>query len=331
MAVLSPDDVGIILTYQCPSACAHCLYNCGPRRKGALSVETLRAALDALRVYPRPPQVHFTGGEPFLHFDLLLAGAQLAAERGIVAYLETGASWCVDDGETLARFAALRDAGLRAVLISVSPFHAERIPLARTLRAIRAAQQVFGARRALIYQEAFVELLRRFGESAPIPLDRYTEAYGPETARELLWDGFGVIPGGRAGYRLGQLARKRPAEMFVGQSCAWDLLYAPHSHFDLYGNFVPGFCGGLSVGDWRELPALLADFQAGRYPRLIEILAAQGPYGLFELAQVEAGYRPLPDGYAGKCHLCVDARRSLAARGAYPELQPLDFYTTFDV
>jgi len=28
MPVLSPEDVGIILSYRCHSACKHCLYNC---------------------------------------------------------------------------------------------------------------------------------------------------------------------------------------------------------------------------------------------------------------------------------------------------------------
>jgi hypothetical protein len=34
----------------------------------------------------------------------------------------------------------------------------------------------------------------------------------------------------------------------------------------------------------------------------------------------------LPDGYAGKCHLCVDVRRHLVRRGGFPELRPAAFY-----
>ncbi len=331
MVTLHPDDIGIILSYQCSNACAHCLYNCGPRRREVMTPAQLCAALDALCVYPRLPQIHFTGGEPFLHYDLLLEGTRLAVERGIRAYLETGAGWCVDDAITVKRFAALHAAGLRAVLISCSPFHAERVPLAYTLRAIRAAQQVFGVAQTIVYQASYVELLWRMSldPEQPVPLARYAELYGSETARVLLWDEFGIIPGGRAGYCLGHLTEKRPAAAFVGQACAGSLLHAQHSHFDLHGNFVPGFCGGLSVGDWRALPVLLADFQAERYPLLIALLVTAGPYRLYELAQAEHGYRPLVEGYTGKCHLCVDVRRHLAAQGNYPELQPGDFYESF--
>ena len=81
MFALAPQDVGIILSYRCHSGCKHCLYNCGPHwEKEPMSAETLREALEAVTVWPRTPQVHLTGGEPFLFFDLLLEGARIATE-----------------------------------------------------------------------------------------------------------------------------------------------------------------------------------------------------------------------------------------------------------
>ena len=327
MFLLYPQDVGIILTYRCHSGCKHCIYNCGPRWPDeAMSPETLRQALEALLIYPQPPQVHFTGGEPFLHFPLLLEGVRVAAELGIHRYLETSAGWCTGEAETVERFTALREAGLEAILISCSPFHAERIPPVRALRAIRAALEVFGARRVTVYRSEFLELMRRFDLERPTPLSRYEEEFGVEEARRILWDGYGLVSGGRSGYELGHLVPCHPARAFARQDCAGDLLYAAHSHVDLYGNFIPGFCGGLAVGDWHELPRLLDDFQAGRYPPLIEVLVDQGPYGLFEMARERYGYQPLPGGYAGKCHLCVDVRRHLVRVDDFPELRPPGFY-----
>jgi hypothetical protein len=50
-----------------------------------------------------------------------------------------------------------------------------------------------------------------------------------------------------------------------------------------------------------------------------------------ELAQVRAnyGYEELSDGYAGKCHLCVDVRRRLASREEFAELRLREFYEAF--
>ena len=56
------------------------------------------------------------------------------------------------------------------------------------------------------------------------------------------------------------------------------------------------------------------------------MLVEHGPYGLCEFAQQEYGYQPLPDGYTGKCHLCVDVRRHLVGVGDLLELRPLAFY-----
>jgi hypothetical protein len=278
-----------------------------------------------MSVWPQKPQVHLTGGEPFLHFDLLLEGARIATELGIYTYLETSGAWCRDRDEAGERFQALKSAGLQSVLISCSPFHAERIPPERMLRAAQAAIDVFGAHRVTVYQSQYLELLQKLGIEHPTPLSRYTDEFGRDGAYRLLWQGFGVISGGRSGYALGHLVNKQPAEAFA-ESCASTLLHARHSHFDLYGNYIPGFCGGIAAGDWQQLPQLLDDFQAERYPPLVEILIERGPWGLTELARAEYGYNPTVEGYAGKCHLCVDVRRHLAATGEFDELRPQGFY-----
>jgi hypothetical protein len=291
-----------------------------------MSADDLRRALETVADWVPRPQVHFTGGEPFLHFDLLEAGAQIASQLGIQAYVETSAGWCTDQGRAEERFAALRRAGLQFVLISCSPFHAERIPPVRTLRAVRAALEVFGPQRVAVYRSEFLQVVQQFGLERPTPLSRYEELLGAEEAWRLLWQGYGIISGGRAGYRLGHLVPGRPSEAFRGMVCSGELLYAHHSHFDLHGNYIPGFCGGLALGSWYDLTRLRDDFMAERYPPLIEELIAQGPYGLGELAQAQHDYRPLADGYAGKCHLCVDVRRHLLEADEFAELRPRGFY-----
>ncbi len=330
MFALCPEDLGLILTYRCHSGCKHCLYNCGPRwEKEPISSSTLHEALEAVCTWTRRPQVHLTGGEPFLCFERLLEGTQVATELGLACYVETSASWCTDEAEAVERFTVLREAGLQAVLISCSPFHAERIPPLRTMRAIHAAIKVFGPRQTIVYLPNFIEILQRFDLDRPTPLARYEEEFGAERAGQILWGGYGIISGGRAGYRLGHLVPHYPVTALVQKRCARELLHAPHSHFDLYGHFIASFCGGLTVGDWHDLPQLLDDFQAGRYPPLVERLIEYGPHGLFEWAQANYDYHPLPEGYTGKCHLCVDVRRHLVqvAPDDFPELRPRGFYT----
>ena len=328
---LQPRDLGLILGYRCQAACAHCLYNCGPGWGDWITSEDVREALSAAkRAWGSGFQVHLTGGEPFLNYPLLLAATEIASGLCIPVYLETNGGWCRDLDQVEARFRELRQASLGAVLVSVSPFHQEAIPLKRPLEAITAARSVFGAGRVMVYQSDWLPELSRHGLGERVPLACYLEDYGKERAGLHLWMNFGLISGGRAGYRLGDWIPKRPAESFRSQNCQEELLHAQHSHLDLYGSFIPAFCGGIRLGDWHTLDQVIEDARAGQLPPLIDLLAAEGPYGLYAHARDAYGYQPLEEGYAGKCHLCVDLRGHLLQKGAYPEtLQPAKFYQSF--
>lgn len=71
-----------------------------------------------------------------------------------------------------------------------------------------------------------------------------------------------------------------------------------------YGNFIPGFCSGLTVGDWHNLLCALDDSQADHYPPLVEVLVERGSCGLVEMARAQHGCHPLPEGYVGRRHIC---------------------------
>lgn len=328
---LSPTDVGLVLSYQCPNACKHCVYNCGPGWKDWLAPQDITPALQTIRKLNQDIQVHITGGEPFLNFPLLLQTVCLAHELHLPVYVETSAEWCYSASIAEERFTALRKAGLLAVLISCSPFHAEKVPLKRTLLAIEVAIEVFGPRNVIVYTAEWIEHIWHFGLDTPVSINQYVLAYGGETAGMMFWDGYGLISGGRAGYNLGRLKELDNAEEFRQENCLAEILFAPHSHLDPYGNYISGYCGGLRTGSWREIDKLSSNLQSGIYSDLIGRLIEQGPYGLYTLALEQYQYTPLPGGYVGKCHLCVDVRRHLFQRAGaiFQELQPVEFYTHF--
>lgn len=323
---LYPVDLGLVLSYRCQSGCAHCLYNCGPAWSEWMTREDIRKALEITFIWDQPLRVHLTGGEPFLNYPLLHHAVRMAGELGINCYCETNAGWCVSGQLVEKRFRRLHEAGLQAILISCSPFHAERIPPKRTLLAIAVALDVFGPKRVIVYLAEWLDQIARFGIDRTTPLEHYIESFGSEPAGVMFWEGYNLIPGGRSGYRLGHLTSRKRANAFRYENCRNEILFAQHSHFDLYGNYISGFCGGLSVGQWSELPRLIDRYQHGDYPPLIGILVNEGPYGLYLLAHRDFGYKPLVHGYAGKCHLCVDVRRHLFEYNQFAELKPAGFY-----
>ncbi len=324
---LHPSDIGLILSYKCQCACAHCLYNCGPDWVEWMPPSEVQAALEAMLNWDHHFQVHITGGEPFLNYPLLKEAVQQAVSLGIPCYVETNAGWCVREELVERRFSELRNCGLSAVLISCSPFHAESIPPQRTLLGIDKAIQIFGAQNVIVYLADWMQKVAGNDIQDTTTLEHYIILHGEKNAGRLFWDGYSLIPGGRAAYRLGHLVDKHPADRFMDENCSIEILYAHHSHFDLYGNYISGFCGGLTIGSWRELPQLMEAFSSGSYPPLVRNLIENGPYILFQYAVDAFGYIPDEEGYVGKCHLCVDVRRHLADRDEFFELQPDLFYS----
>jgi len=291
-----------------------------------MTLEVAREAVQAMKHWQHRFQVHLTGGEPFLNLELLCQAARILAEAAIPQYVETNAGWCTDAGKTREWLEEVRRAGVGAILISCSPFQAEHIPLRRALVAIEQALQVFGPNGVIVYQTHCIRQVAQFSVDEVVPLEAYVERYGKDAAGRIFWDEYSLIGAGRSSYALGHLSRKYPAEHFRGETCAHELLHPHHSHFDLYGNHISWFCGGLRVGDWRRLAQTLNDFAGGNFPPLIQVLVTQGPWGLLAVAQKEYHYRRRPEGYTSKCHLCTDLRRHLVQLEDFPELQPRQFY-----
>lgn len=98
-----------------------------------------------------------------------------------------------------------------------------------------------------------------------------------------------------------------------------------HNHFDNYGNYVPGFCAGVTLGDCRKLDELLREgVDTVRFP-VLGLLMEEDLKGLLALAR-ERGYQESAQGFYSKCHLCMELRKHLALTGDYPELSPREFY-----
>ena len=87
--------------------------------------------------------LHFTGGEPFLNFGLLLRAVDISRQLGIPStFVETNSYWCLDDKSTKEKLRALKERGLEGILISVNPFYLEYISFERKERCIRIASEI---------------------------------------------------------------------------------------------------------------------------------------------------------------------------------------------
>jgi hypothetical protein len=323
---------GIILTYQCSNQCRHCLYAASPSWTDWISEADAVTILKELGKQRRfLTGIHIAGGEPFLKPDLVEFIVRKAIELDVpLDYVETNAFWCWNDERTEETFHRLKKAGLRAVLVSASPFHLEFVPMERTRRAVRIGRKVFGAHGVVIFTDFFYEQLHEVDPRHELPLEDYIEAMGQERASLAFASEYSLIPNGRAATQLVHLYERHPASYFFGDTCAAELSSPHHIHIDLYGNYIAGLCAGISLGDGRDLDALYSGINLDEVP-VLERLIRGGVEALFGWAVEEFGYEENPGGYIAKCHLCLDIRTHLAKAGSgFQELAPLDFYKNLE-
>jgi len=324
---------GIFLSYRCTAECRHCMYACSPFwRDEWISVGDLERVLSQLagRIVESPlgPSMvglnyglHFTGGEPFLNFNLLLKAVELARDFHIPSvFAETNAYWCIEDGSTRSRLNHLKDAGLHGLLVSVNPFIVEWVPFERVERAVRIGREVFG-RNLIVYQDFFYHQLKGLGLRDTLSFERYLGM----VSLDELHGRVELLPTGRAVYRLAGLYRKYPARFFFDECCREELSRGWHIHVDNYCNYITGYCGGISIGDGRDVDSILEGVDLRDLPIIRSLLSSLGC--LYMFAQKNYGYKEHASGYISKCHLCLDIRKHLSnISDDFKELKPKEFY-----
>jgi AdoMet-dependent heme synthase len=110
-----PHVVAWNLTRRCNLECAHCYISAGPTERATSELDTatcLRIVDELLAVNPAPLLI-LSGGEPLLRDDLTVI-ARRASEQGATVVVGTNGTLLTDE-----RIAALKDAGVRGVAVSV--------------------------------------------------------------------------------------------------------------------------------------------------------------------------------------------------------------------
>ncbi len=156
--MFTPEELIFAPTSRCNLACAHCRVQ---RRPEELP---LPAALDFLADAAAQgiERVGFSGGEPFLRLDFLVAVTEAACARGMLFdRLMTNGVWWKDEGELAAALEALASAGFDGTIgLSFDRYHGQAPERLTTF--IRKASDAFGRRDA-------VEILSvRSPEDAPL-------------------------------------------------------------------------------------------------------------------------------------------------------------------
>jgi len=262
--------------------------------------------------------VHIGGGEPFLNFQGLLEVLRVARDQGIyIEYIETNSSWYKSLDDAAGKLEQVRELGVGTLLISVSPFHLEYIPFKKVQGVVEACRKV-GINRFL-WTETFYHLFKRLDPSRRYSLEALEAELGVPLKK--LIGSYWLHPGGRALETFFKGEMKASEVVAFNPGGCKELADTSHFHLDLYGNYVPGLCAGLSI--WYE--DLGKELDVAKYP-VISTLYSRGVGGLLEYAQ-DLGFKPKDDGYGSKCSLCFEIRKFLSSKKKdSPELNPVWHY-----
>lgn len=317
---------GIMLTYGCNQHCRHCLYRSGPDVGGEwMGLDRLDKILACLKMERRLVDIHFGGGELMLKPDLLKRAIDMTTTYCLrMSYLETNGFFADTVDKAVEMLQPLADAGLPAILVSVSPYHNEFIPLRKTLNCIEAGRRVFGEDGVFPWLGHFIPMLAKMDPDAPHTLEQFLEANNLVPGDRRLMQLYPITPGGRVVEKLREFFPRHQAAEFKGSQCLEMLTEVTHFHVDPYGALFTGSCPGIASG---VFPNLHEEKNLEDHP-VFTTLAVSGPYGLMQRAILEECFTLDPAGYTGPCDLCFQVRKALhhACGEKYPELQPAVFY-----
>ena len=243
--------------------------------------------------------IYLEGGEPFLHYSLLLESTRQAAERGFRVGLVTNAFWAVDPDLALQRLRPLQGR-VEDFTVSIDDYHGDGPMRANGRRALDAAGAL----------------------GIPTDVIRVDQPGRRDAAADSgELSGSQLMYRGRAAECLADRENQFPVRQF--DSCPWEDLAEPgRVHLDPLG--WVHVCQGITIGNFLERPLrdIFAEYEPRSHP-VVGPLLAGGPAELARRLGTDT-----ERGYADACHLCYATR--CANRHLLPdELGPGQMYGEF--
>lgn len=135
---ISPRTLTIMPTYKCTANCKNCGAISSPRDRNRLDWEDIQKTIADARTLGFS-NVVFSGGEPTLELENLLAGISLASSLGFPTRIVSNAHWAFNMREARNFIGLLKNAGLNEINFSTGDEHARFVPVENIVFAIIAS------------------------------------------------------------------------------------------------------------------------------------------------------------------------------------------------
>jgi hypothetical protein len=283
------NGIHLLLTYQCTFECDHCFVWGSPFQTGTMTLNNLRTIFNQAKEVSAIEWIYFEGGEPFLYYQVMLAGIKLANEFGYKVGIVTNSYWATSEEDALLWLS----------------------PLAGMVQDLTISSDLFHFSEKISQQSKFVT---KAADKLNIPLGviciEQPDILSISSKGQIPSESSSVMYRGRAADKLTHNALFQSANNFT--DCPHENLRNPgRVHIDPFGNMH--ICQGISIGNIFSLSIseVCNNHNPDTHP-IISPLLNGGPVQLADQYNI-----PHQDTYADACHMCYEVRKSL--RGVFPD------------
>ena len=128
----------LVLTDKCNAACGVCCFSCSPEKGRVMDAHLMDNVIDQASQIDGLKYIGFSGGEPFLYYDLLREGLSRAKAKGFATSVATNGFWGAwPDDELVQRLQALK---VDHIFLSSDFYHRQYVSDEAVGRAVSVAR-----------------------------------------------------------------------------------------------------------------------------------------------------------------------------------------------
>jgi hypothetical protein len=284
------NGIHLLLTYQCTFECDHCFVFGSPWQTGTMTISMLRKVIDQAKETETIEWIYFEGGEPFLYYQTMLAGIDLAFEAGFKVGIVTNSYWATSDEDAYLWLKPLAGK-VKDLTISSDLFHFSEKISQQSQVVTRVAERLNIPLGVICIEQPSIQAASSIGQILPEPSS--------------------IMYRGRAAVKLVPKVPLYSSQLFT--SCPHEDLADPgRVHLDPLGNIH--ICQGMSIGNifTSTLKVICTNYDPNTHP-IIGPLFEGGPVRLANIYDL-----PHEEAYADACHMCFETRKSLRYR--FPDI-----------
>lgn len=290
-----PKIIAFLVTKKCTAQCKMCCFECSPKVQEKMPLEMIEGIINQAAEISAIETIGFSGGEPFLEYDILIKEMKHAKSVGKKVICTSNGFWGTTYERAEGIISEVQNAGLDRLSLSVDQFHSEYVSVNNIKNILQASNKKgLAIDIGSVITKSKSKLGGIFDEIAEemVNVPHYTAA---------------CLPVGTACTQIDTSDLIYDENIFARSNCCFETY-----HFAIFpsGDVYPccsqaGATNPLKLGNVKDcsLEDLYKSFNANIN---IRILHSKGLKWYLDVAN-EIGYKKFfGKKYVNKCHLCRD-------------------------